>query len=90
MPVHVNDFRKMYGKKVQIGVETDAMPVVCALEVLLIDEISMLSGEFLHWMDYFFRDMRQYDYSGQARNCDKTKPFGGMQIVARQSPPAAP
>ena len=79
----------MYGKKVKVTIkrpraeeaEEVEMPIVCALEVLLIDEISMISGEFFHWMDHFFRKLRAQKYTGKAKNCDSTKPFGGMQII---------
>ncbi len=40
------------------------------LQVLLIDEISMVSGELLDWLDHFCRVVRGRD-----------QPFGGMQLI---------
>lgn len=40
-------------------------------KVLVIDEISMLPGELLNFLDWLFRRVR----------CQDTKPFGGVQVI---------
>ena len=92
------DFMRMWGKKEKESPkEKDtshasseplraaaAPPVLRTLDTLLLDEISMISGEFLHHFDEACRSIRhrQYSHKGSSRRCNETEPFGGLQILA--------
>jgi len=47
-----------------------AIQRICNTEILIIDEISMLPGKTLNFLDYWFRKVRRQDI-----------PFGGIQVV---------
>jgi hypothetical protein len=68
----------MFAKKC---LDFPSCPVVAALSVLILDEISMISGEFFDAFDTTCRELRGYSYNGQAPNCDGKQPFGGLQLV---------
>lgn len=47
-----------------------AIQRICNTEILIIDEISMLPGKTLNFLDYWFRKVRRQDV-----------PFGGIQVI---------
>jgi len=47
-----------------------AIARICNTEILIIDEISMLPGKTLNFLDYWFRKVRRQDV-----------PFGGIQVI---------
>ncbi|CAK0891521.1 unnamed protein product [Prorocentrum cordatum] len=65
VPYYKSDFKKMSGKK----------DMWTKLEVLIIDEISMVSGEFLDYLDSELRNIRNSD-----------APFGGLQLIFSGDP----
>jgi hypothetical protein len=77
---YVQDFARMFGKKVNVP-DADPIPVICALDVLLIDEVSMISGEFLDAFEAQCSELRRYRYKGGSSKCNPDLPFGGLQLV---------
>lgn len=47
-----------------------AIARICSAKILIIDEISMLPGKTLNFLDFYFRKMRKQDL-----------PFGGIQVI---------
>ncbi|KAK9865714.1 hypothetical protein WJX84_008521 [Apatococcus fuscideae] len=67
VPNLIGDFRRMFGKKDDLR----------ALHVLIIDEVSMMSGEFLQHLEETIRLVR----SPRGSNQWEQPPFGGLQVV---------
>lgn len=63
VPVQVTDFQKAW--------KEDSRKAWRAVQVLLIDEISMVNGEFLDHLSDVVCDIRE----------ERTKPFGGIQLI---------
>ncbi|KAK9868712.1 hypothetical protein WJX84_008381 [Apatococcus fuscideae] len=67
VPNLIGDFRRMFGKKEQLR----------ALDVIIIDEVSMMSGEFFQHLEETLRLVRSTRDSPQWQQ----PPFGGIQVV---------
>ena len=82
VPLHVSDFeRRMRGNP------TRAKAVAQQLEVLLVDEVSMLAAEFLDLLDEQLRALvatfgRGVAAAGKGEKPAKLPAFGGVQLIA--------
>ena len=82
VPLHVSDFeRRMRGNP------TRAKAVAQHLEVLLVDEVSMLAAEFLDLLDEQLRALvstfgRGVAGAGKGEKPAKLPAFGGVQLIA--------
>lgn len=69
VPEHYDDFKRMWAKKQKLR-GTKMAEFKDKLQVLVLDEVSMLSGEFFDALDSMMREI-----------CEAREPFGGVQLV---------